>query len=125
MTCEVVEHEVHSGADNSFTLQLLSRDYDGTTVPIDLASVQTASLELEGQPELVVNLQEGSNPPIDWWDAELPTGYIRFKLGPWASINSVPVGTYTARLITYDLANTNGIVWTSHEKKELYVTINA
>ena len=124
MTCEVMEHEVYKGSDNTFTLELNSRDYAGVVTPIDLAIVTSMSLELEGQPLLVVNAQEG-NAPIDWWDAELPTGYIRFKLGPWASINSVPVGTYTARLITYDLENTNGIVWTSHEKKELYVTINA
>ena len=125
MTCEVVEHEVYKGSDNSFTLELNSRDYQGVVTPIDLSTVQTMSLELEGQPLLVVNYQEGSSTAIDWWDVELLTGYVRFRLGAWASINDIPLGTYTARLISYDLVNTNGIVWTSHADRALYVTINA
>ena len=122
MACGTIEHIVYTGADNIFTLLLSSQTPDGITTPVDLVSINTMTLELLGQPTITVN-RNAANAAIDWWDEALNTGEVNFQLGPWAQSNSIPAGNYSCQLISYDLVNTNGVVWTSHAVDQFWVGI--
>lgn len=121
MSCRI-DKLVWYGHDNAIKLLLSNMETDGTKTPADLIAVQSMSLELEGQPVLTVNKND-VDAPIDWWDESLSQGEVILVLGSWAEENSVPLGRYSAALVSYDLAHPNGIVWTSHAKRELMIHI--
>lgn len=104
-----LEKEVWPGRDNSFTLRLDKVALDHTRTPADLTAVFAMQLDIDG---FSLSVASGEvDPGIDWWHEDLAMGEVVFRLGEWAEAQGIPAGRYSARLITFDPLNQDGIVW--------------
>ena len=95
---------VYNGRDNVIDLLL---KMDG--IAQDLSSITKIVLRV-GNVATIEN-ENADDWPIKWSGLGV-TGKIQMKLGA----QGIPAGnTYSARLITYDPVNTNGIAWGSFD----------
>ena len=110
----VVEY-AWEGRDNQFKLMLEIVE-DNSTVASDLSDVTEALFELQHAdgsdgPSITVQ-RDDANAIIDWWDADLDTGEMLFKLGLWAETFAYDT-PYKGRLTLTTPNSSNGIVWIS------------
>lgn len=99
------------GSDNTNEI-LLKKD----GVPQDLSSV--TKIELHFSDGSMVSNTTGSNFPVKWIGTGR-TGLIIMQLGG----ESLTIGDLTAKLLTYDPVNDDGIVWSGQNGIPFYVTL--
>jgi hypothetical protein len=116
-----ITKDVWKNRDNEFSLLLESTDPDGVKAPLDTSLVTQVMLEFKDVGTLTV-VREAADAAINWWDAGLDPGELRFALGDFAA--TLPVGAFPARLTIYSLATPDGIVWASFARRELMISIH-
>jgi hypothetical protein len=110
------------GRDNQFLLKLETVE-DNVTEVADLSDVTQAFLELKqidgaDGPSITVAKDEVGG-IIDWWDAELAIGEMKFTLGLWPGETFIYGDAYKARLTLTTGNSPNGIVWASYGESYL------
>ena len=102
MACnELMQHRIYKGSDNPSTLTLFNRGYDGIARPYDLKNIVEMAIALGDFDPIVVERGDVSR-GLNWWDADLQTGWVRVRLGVVAAQQQWPDGAYRASLSSYD-----------------------
>jgi len=104
----MITETVYNSRDNTIDL-LLKSDSSGSMAAEDLSSVTRMVLQIgtAADPDSIAEIDSDDDASIwDWTTGT--TGKVTIDLGG----ESITAGSnYLARLIVYDAANTNGIVW--------------
>jgi hypothetical protein len=105
------------GRDNQFLIKLETVE-NNVTAAVDLSDVSKAVLELKqtdgADGPLVTVLKDDVGAIIDWWDAGLAIGEMKFTLGLWPGETFIYGDAYKARLTLTTGNSPNGIVWASY-----------
>jgi hypothetical protein len=103
--------------DNQFLIGLATTE-NNASAPVDLSDVSKAVLEMRAPdgsdgPEITV-VKDEAGAIINWWDAELALGDMRFTLGLWPAATFLYNEAYKGRLTLTTGNSPNGVVWISY-----------